>query len=470
MKRLLVAYRGALGVGFCALLAVLLAGSDAAAFLVTTTRQGKELKWAVPRVGVYINAAGGPAGANDAILASLATWTDVFSSSFEFAFLGATTSTDFANDDGVNTVGFGPISLQGVLALNTYWYNASTGELRDSDIKFNTDARWSTSGMSNAYDLQNVATHELGHTLSLANLYGPSDAEKTMYGYAFERETIKRTLDPDDIAGISYLYPAPVAVPVTGDIDGDGKADLGRYTADLGEWVWLRTTLGRFENIFGYAGTVPVTGNFDDDPLTDFGVYYAPLGSWYLFKSSEGFFETQFGYAGTVPVTGDFDGDGRSDFGAYYAPLGKWYLFMSSEGFFETQFGYAGTVPVTGDFDGDDRTDFGVYYAPMGKWYLFMSTEGFYETQFGYAGTVPVTGDFDGDGWTDFGVYYAPLGKWYLFKSTEGFSEMQFGYVGTVPVTGDFDGDGRTDFGVYDPATGDWYLYKSTEGFAQINF
>ncbi len=462
-------HAGRVGV-LLALLAAPLLCSDATAFQVTRSLGGRELKWAAPGAGVSINESGGPAGAAAAIVAGFATWTNVFSSNFEFTYRGATATTQFAANDGSNNVGFGLIARPGVLAENTYWYTPSTGVLLDSDIKFNTGVTWSTSGAPGAYDLQSIATHELGHSLSLADLFAVSDAQKTMYGFAFQGETKQRTLDRDDIDGITHLYPAPLAVPVAGDIDGDGRADLGRYTAETGNWIWLRSSLGLFSTQFGFAGTVPVTGDFDGDARADFGVYFAPFGQWDLFKSTEGFFETHFGYSGTVPVTGDFDGDGRTDFGAYYAPLGKWYLFKSTEGFFETAFGYEGTVPVTGDFDGDGRTDFGAYYAPLGKWYLFKSTEGFFETAFGFEGTVPLVGDFDGDGRTDFGAYYAPLGKWYLFQSTVGFFETQFGYAGTIPVVGDFDGDGRDDFGVNDPLTGDWYLFKSAEGFLQLTF
>jgi hypothetical protein len=56
-------------------------------------------------------------------------------------------------------------------------------------------------------DVANIATHELGHTLVLADLYGGGDTEKTMYGYASAGETKKRTLHSDDIAGIRYLFP-----------------------------------------------------------------------------------------------------------------------------------------------------------------------------------------------------------------------------------------------------------------------
>jgi len=55
--------------------------------------------------------------------------------------------------------------------------------------------------------VQNIATHELGHSLCLDDLYGTADSEKTMHGFADTGETKKRTLEAEDIAGIRYIYP-----------------------------------------------------------------------------------------------------------------------------------------------------------------------------------------------------------------------------------------------------------------------
>lgn len=49
--------------------------------------------------------------------------------------------------------------------------------------------------------------------MSLGDLYGSGDTEKTMYGYASLGETKKRTLHQDDIDGISYIYPRPENQP-----------------------------------------------------------------------------------------------------------------------------------------------------------------------------------------------------------------------------------------------------------------
>jgi len=40
----------------------------------------------------------------------------------------------------------------------------------------------------------------------LNDLYGGSDSEKTMYGYANTGETKKRSLETDDKNGIKYIY------------------------------------------------------------------------------------------------------------------------------------------------------------------------------------------------------------------------------------------------------------------------
>jgi hypothetical protein len=57
-------------------------------------------------------------------------------------------------------------------------------------------------------DVQNVATHESGHSLSLFDLYGGADTDKTMYGIIANGETKKRTLEQDDRDGVAYLYPS----------------------------------------------------------------------------------------------------------------------------------------------------------------------------------------------------------------------------------------------------------------------
>ena len=183
--------------------------------MLRTTSGGVNIKWNAAAVTYYINVSNGPSGSAAAIQNSLQTWTDVNTSPFVFVYGGSTqkTSTDYGRNDSQNIIVFGPMVSSGALAENTYWYAASSGNIFDSDIKFNTDYQWSSSGQTGSFDVQNVVTHELGHSLSLGDIYNSSDSEATMYGYASAGETKKRTLDLDDINGISFLYPSVVVLP-----------------------------------------------------------------------------------------------------------------------------------------------------------------------------------------------------------------------------------------------------------------
>lgn len=182
--------------------------SNSHAYKVSKTSGGKEIKWNTSSVTYRINTSGGPSGSLSAIQASMQTWTDVSTSSFTFLYGGASTSSSCGSNDGVNRTCFGSMGSTGTLAINTIWYYTSTGRIVDTDIEFNTDYTYKTDGSSNAYDVQGIATHEFGHSLSLADLYSSSDSDKTMYGYGSKGETKKRTLAQDDKNGITYLYPS----------------------------------------------------------------------------------------------------------------------------------------------------------------------------------------------------------------------------------------------------------------------
>ena len=80
------------------------------------------------------------------------------------------------------------------------------------DIVFNTYYSWGIDpdgegGVTiNEFDIQNVGTHEAGHTLVLEDLYVWKHSELTMYGYTTEGETKKRSLGLGDMLGVQKLY------------------------------------------------------------------------------------------------------------------------------------------------------------------------------------------------------------------------------------------------------------------------
>ncbi len=128
---------------------------------------------------------------------------------------GSTTSetlvADIVSPDNKNEVYFGDISDSGAIAITIVWGIFSgpprNRELVEWDQVYDqVDFDWSSTGEAGKMDFENIATHELGHSVGLDDLYTTGCSEQTMYGYASEGETKKRTLESGDIAGIQKLY------------------------------------------------------------------------------------------------------------------------------------------------------------------------------------------------------------------------------------------------------------------------
>jgi len=123
---------------------------------------------------------------------------------------GASYNDDYA--DGVNSISFGLYPNSGVIAITTIWGYFSgpppSREIVEFDLLYNDPYFiWGDADVDpSVMDLQNIATHELGHALGLSDLYTSGCTAETMYGYSTEGETKKRTLEAGDIAGIKKLY------------------------------------------------------------------------------------------------------------------------------------------------------------------------------------------------------------------------------------------------------------------------
>lgn len=127
-------------------------------------------------------------------------------------------SWDSAVPDGRNELLFGNYPEYGVIAVTVVWgYFSGPPEMREIiefDVLFDTDFTWGDADPNNdgvidnpnVMDLQNIATHEIGHGAGLADLYDLCCAEETMYGYSEYGEVKKRDLNTGDISGIQGLY------------------------------------------------------------------------------------------------------------------------------------------------------------------------------------------------------------------------------------------------------------------------
>ena len=158
------------------------------------------------------------------------TWNAVPNKNFAFSYAGRTTVTEPKYNNS-NDVMWGNLG-QGVLAQASMWSYINSTTLLECDIEFNDSYSWSTSAtpQSRKYDVQSILLHEMGHWLSLRDLYGnvngyPQDSAKVMYGSG-SPGTSKRTLHDADKAGIQWIYPGSSAFNVSGTITNSNGGAL----------------------------------------------------------------------------------------------------------------------------------------------------------------------------------------------------------------------------------------------------
>lgn len=122
-----------------------------------------------------------------------------------------TLAADMVSTDGRNEVYFGDVGHEGAIAITVVWGIFGgppfARELVEWDQVYDqVDFDWSATGEAGKMDFENIATHELGHTFGLDDLYDDKCSVQTMYGYAGYGETEKRSLESGDIAGVRKLY------------------------------------------------------------------------------------------------------------------------------------------------------------------------------------------------------------------------------------------------------------------------
>ncbi len=112
--------------------------------------------------------------------------------------------------DGINTITFGVIDKQGVIAVTATHYVQSGGSITifESDIVYNTQVPLGDGSInSNVYDFWSVATHETGHAIGLGH---PSQTleclDSTMYPTVGLGQTNKRDITGKDAQCLQTLY------------------------------------------------------------------------------------------------------------------------------------------------------------------------------------------------------------------------------------------------------------------------
>ena len=242
--------------GLVALL-ILAQASAAHAYLhlsVSTGTRTRLLTWNVGRVRWFATNTG-VAGVTASqfqteVERAFATWEAVPTATVSFQFVGFTSALP-SQEDNLTVLGFEPEpDMERVLGATSFVVDVSTGDILESDVFFNTIFTWSVApaGEAGRFDLQSVALHEIGHLIGLGHsALGETEIRPTggrrvlassavMFPISLGPGSIAdRTLQPDDIAGVSALYPGSDFERTTGAIEGrvrrSGGAVVGAHVS-----------------------------------------------------------------------------------------------------------------------------------------------------------------------------------------------------------------------------------------------
>lgn len=221
---------------------------------ITSSSSSPVIWHANPNFGANIH--GSVAQVGDTLATSFATWTSAPSSNLS-SLRGADLSLANPNaTDGQNVISFNTTQSlpPGVLAVTftttsdvageefpagSGQHTQFVGQLLDSDIIFNPTVHFAVPTALNApecldasgnpicYDLQSLATHEIGHVFGLSHtgVWGAM-----LWPFAPTQGSFTRELSSDDRAGIATLYPSSNFASTTGKISGRVLNAFGQRT------------------------------------------------------------------------------------------------------------------------------------------------------------------------------------------------------------------------------------------------
>jgi hypothetical protein len=215
------------------ILACLLASPALAHVRLLNPSTGAPLRWGQPgSVSVIYQIAGcsdlDPLSHLPALRGAARNWNGVEETAFQLVentVPAQMARTDWGSDslhmvyfDEDGSSGYFPVG-SGLVALTLVWFSGG-GSITDADILFNArDHQFSVRGDAYRFDVQDIATHELGH---LAGLDHSGVAGATMYPYVYPAETLHRSLSADERHALRSMYPLEPGARLEGRLTRSG--------------------------------------------------------------------------------------------------------------------------------------------------------------------------------------------------------------------------------------------------------
>jgi hypothetical protein len=194
----------------------------------------------------------------DAIRAAFATWEDLRFSGIDFTDMGTGINVASFTKDGYNILLWITRNDQTWVSMTYGWPDPSDPlHTIETDIEFNDRYAFCIGAQANCYDVQSIATHEIGHWLTLEDL---DSSAQTMYGIASTNSIAMRSLKWGDENGAHYVYPIHNDANQGGDGSNtfSGASSVIKNTAYYGRLCDLPTpdhTLDTQDYFKIYAGS-----------------------------------------------------------------------------------------------------------------------------------------------------------------------------------------------------------------------
>jgi len=173
--------------------------------------------------GTFITPTSNPPAA---IQAALDQWNRVGDSRARFLSLKSTGAFNDPNDNTHVIVFRDTPEIRSIvgsaLAVTNIVFDPSSGAVLDTDILFNPLNTYSTRLEPNTFDIQAIATHELGHALGAKH---SGVLGVTMFQTTSTANPAQRWLEADDLAFVSSAYPSSTAVfgTLSGSVNAGGS-------------------------------------------------------------------------------------------------------------------------------------------------------------------------------------------------------------------------------------------------------
>ncbi|MFI6273513.1 DUF2961 domain-containing protein [Micromonospora zamorensis] len=227
------------------------------------------------------------------------------------------------------------------------------------------------------------------------------------------------------------FFAVDAEIPLTGDVNGDGRADVITFTRGDSADVYVGLSSGtgfaagvKWHDFFAVGTEIPAVGDVNGDGRTDIITFTRGVAAdvYVALSTGSGFgpgvkWHDHFALGDEFPAVGDVDGDGRDDIltftrgtaGDVFVSLSDGTRFVEDGWKWHDSFAVGNELPGVGDVDGDGRDDIltftrgtaGDVFVSLSDGTRFVQNAWKWHDSFALGDDLPGVGDFNGDGRAD---------------------------------------------------------------------